>query len=75
MAYYLVYTRCPDCIDGSCFQCTLPGRQLVLSAVQADQPPDYALTGPCETPQELLLTLHEYFEYDEVSGQIRFKDL
>lgn len=73
MPYYLVYQRCSDCTDGNCFQCVQPGRNLVLRVVQADEIPEHAINGPCDTAQELIGMMSKHFDFDPETGLMFFK--
>ena len=73
MPYYLVYEPCENCHVKNCLQCVQTDRQLTLRAVQADEPPDRSINGPCETPEDLLGHIARFFEFDVETGIMYFR--
>jgi hypothetical protein len=75
MPHWLVYNRCPDCMEKSCLQCRRPERQLTLGIIKTEdyEAPLNALNGPFETAKKALELISEFFEVDEATGLIHFK--
>ncbi|CAG0933602.1 hypothetical protein TFLX_03126 [Thermoflexales bacterium] len=73
MAFYLVYEPCANCQAKNCLQCVQTDRQLTLRAVQAEDPPQNSINGPCEAPQDLLNRMVQFFDFDQQTGIMYFK--
>jgi hypothetical protein len=72
MSYWLVYTRCEECLQDSCLQCRRENRSLTLRVVEADDMPVNSLNGPCEMPHQILAIIGQYFGFDE-DGKMYFR--
>ncbi len=65
LPWWIVYERCANCVEENCLLCHLD-RHLTLRAVQAQNVPDNALIGPCESKEVLLKRLGaNVFKFDE----------
>jgi hypothetical protein len=73
MAWWVVYERCDDCQEASCLQCRRADRRLTLRVVNAEDRPEAALNGPCETPEVMLKRMGEYFGFDQETGIMYFR--